>query len=200
MNDEFEPYTFASGNLLEKPNTYFYSIFKGPAFVNSFFDHRECIFKNLPPAMVAPPPQRRAEPLLNNSIETPLLLEYVLAKILEGEVNNDRCQFWLDRLVKKFEVTKRIHQRYKNNFRAVDPDQHKNYTLYIRLSEVFEAGYTTSEDIRLLNVLLKTIDTICSFSEHLLFQDRSRLAFLIFREKKHIENMIHKKGLKHVLD
>jgi len=200
MSDESEPYTFANGNLLEKPNTYFYSTYKGPVFVSSFFDHRYSIFKDLPPAMLAPLPQRVTEPQMNNSIETPLLLEYVLAKILGGEINDNRCQFWLERLVKKFEVTKRIHQRYKNNFRAVDPDQHKNYTLYIRLSEVFEAGYTTSEDIRLLNVLLKTIDTICSFSEHLLFQDRSRLAFLIFREKKHIENMIHKKGLKHVLD
>jgi len=200
MTLEQEPYPFADGNLLEKPNTYFYSTYKGSAFLISFFQHRLRTLENLPSASPAPTPHPEVEPPSKKIIETERLLEYVFSKILKGEINDSSCQFWLERLVKKFEVSKRIHIQYKQNFCAVDPNQHKNYCLYIRLSEIFESAYANSGDIRFLNVLLKTIDTICSFSEYLISQDRRRLASLIFKEKEHIENMIQQKGLKHAFD
>lgn len=196
MNLKNSLYPYASGDLLENANTYFYTPFNGYDFLRAFSDKRSSVLAHLPEPEPAPLP--KSDGYFNDDliIETSILLEYVLAVILDGKIDVSRNRRWLEELIKKFEVTKRIHRQYGKGFRAIDRTQHKDYTLYIRLTEVFDAAYSATHDLRLISVMIKSLDTLCSIAERLDSDCQARLAALIVSEKGHVETLCRRKGLK----
>jgi hypothetical protein len=128
-------------------------------------------------------------------IETDVLLDHLFAAAGNGGAEEGSCRDWLAQLVKKFEVTKRIHRAYGPSFRAIDPADHKDLNRYLRLAEVFETAYAADKGLPYLNLLLKCMDTLSSLADQLTEDGRARLAGLIQRERRHIDAQEKSLGL-----
>jgi len=197
-------YPYAKGDLLNKPNTYFYAEFKGRKFFRDWMDDRN---KLLPEQFsLHPPPEipdllsisdlfQRLETGKPISTHTLLTTLYCLIADTSHEISPEIINI-LDRLLGKFEVNKRIHSGYMQNFRAVDKTAYHNLELYILAAEVFEQAYARLNDIRYLNVLLKVMDTLCAMNQMLDINLRERLARLVDRELDHVQKIAEKTGLK----
>ncbi len=114
-----------------------------------------------------------------------MLLDHVFAA-LSATGNSPESVLWLERLIKKFEVTKRIHESYAEGFLAADKTRRHNLDLYVRLAEVFDLAYRRTDSLPALNALLKIIDTLCSQRDALAENLKPRLARLIENERGYI--------------
>ena len=119
-------------------------------------------------------------------VETDALLENLFAALAQGRIEDALVHERLDQLVKKFEVTKRIHRAYGSSFRAQDAADHKDPARYLRLAEVFEAAYAAKGGLPYLNALLKSMDTLSTLAGQLSEIEQSRLAWLAGRERLHV--------------
>jgi len=189
-------YPYASGNLLKNRNTYFYTKYKGIKFLNSWQKDRERILKNLPDKKALP-----IQPILFSSkewsqklvdgkiIKTRVLLNDLLNEIYSKKKTTPDLISWLDRLVKRFEVFKRVHEAYNSNFKATEKGNYNNLKLYIMLCALFDLAYLKTKDLTYLNVMLKCLDTLCAMHNQLDDEEKSYLAQLIKNEKRHIEKI-----------
>ncbi len=177
-------YPYADGNRLADRNTYFYTRFDGVDFLDAWSECRERHSRTEPVPPPVPLPQ--VAPKDPDNVETAALLEYLLGEIHNGAFDAALARFWLDKLVNKVEVSKRVHEGYGPDFRALDVAAHHDLSLYLRAAEVFEAAYTRFAALPFLNVLLKIVDSLISISARLEHVDRGRLAWLIAREGEHV--------------
>ncbi|CDL00647.1 conserved protein of unknown function [Magnetospirillum gryphiswaldense MSR-1 v2] len=181
-------YPYASGALLDQRNTYFYSVYGGRAFLSDWQAVRALVL--VAPAAHPPAPRPVTLPSHPMAVDTGDLLEAVMAAPAV-----EAARPWLDELVKKFEVTKRIHQAYDQHFRAVDPTSFRDLALYVRLAEVFEAAYAMLGQLPLLNALLKVIDTLSAVLADLNMEQRARVALLALREREHVNALSARLGV-----
>ncbi len=176
-----DKYPYASGSLLDERHTYFYSRYGGAAFLQAWLDDR----LSADTANPAPAPQATGRPLppLGAPVETAALLEALMAALQSDASIGDDANAWLRALVRKFEVTKRIHGAYDARFRAMDKADHRDLALYVRLAEVFERAYTVTGKLPFLNALLKIMDTLCAVRDGMSPEQRARLSTLVARER-----------------
>ncbi len=175
-------YPYATRNLIEQPNTYFYSEYSGHAFVAAWREGRnEVLSKH--PKPVAPLPAGPADPGSRLSAD---LLERALAG--DAEIR--------EAFVKRFEIHKRIHDGYNAAFRALDRSARGSLPLYFRAADLFAAAYEESATLRHLNVYLKCLDTLCSLSDSLDSGLSARLAWHLGREQGYIEALMKNRGIK----
>ena len=173
-------YDYAEGNLLDERNTYFYTQFQGEPFVEAWRRNRQLALSDLPSPV--PPQLSRATDLSLAEGDTGELLEVAFA------LTDQDCDApLLENLLKKFEVSKRIHSAYDDRFRTVDKQAHRDLALYVRLAEVFERRCAAGDDIRFLNVLLKVMDVLVAHRADLSGGLGGRLAWLIRREADHVD-------------
>ncbi len=175
-------YPYATGDLIEQPNTYFYSEYGGYAFVAAWYEARNEVRAKLPKP-VAPLPAGPADPESRLSVD---LLERALAG--DGELR--------EAFVKRFEIHKRIHDGYNAAFRALDRSARGSLPLYFRAADLFAAAYEDSATLRHLNVYLKCLDTLCSLSNSLDSGLSARLAWHLEREQGYIEALMQNRGIK----
>ena len=76
-------------------------------------------------------------------------------------------KIWLDRLVQRFEVTKKIYEFYLPCFRKGTGDN-ASVRLYWLLALALSLFYARSNEIKYLSTLLKVCDLLCSLPEELL--------------------------------
>ncbi len=174
-------YPYATGDLIETPNTYFYSEYGGQAFVAAWRGARNKVLAALPEA-VPPRPAQPADPDSRLSVD---LLERALAG--DGELR--------EAFVKRFEIHKRIHDGYNGAFRALDRTAHWSVPLYFRAADLFAAAYEDSATLRHLNVYLKCLDTLCSLSDGLDAALSARLAWHLIQEQGYIEALARNRGI-----
>lgn len=129
-------------------------------------------------------------------IDTAILLDTLYA-YLSAEKTNDPegVLSFVRKMVKKFEVTKRIHEFYDNFFRTKEEAGFDNLGLYVKAAEVFEGAYARSGELPFLNVLIKCIDTLSSAEDSLKSSERGRLARLISKELYHVRAIARLKGV-----
>jgi hypothetical protein len=169
-------YPYATGDLIETPNTYFYSAYGGRDFVAAWRDVRSALLARLPEP-VAPAPPRTAEPTSRKSVD---LLERALA----GDTALREA------FVKKFEIHKRVHDGYDDKFRALDKSARRSLALYMRAADLFAASYEDSGALRHLNVYLKCLDTLCAEAGSLTADLAARLAWHLRREAAFIDTLM----------
>jgi hypothetical protein len=174
-------YPYATGDLIETPNTYFYSQYGGRAFVAAWREGRNEVRANLPKA-VAPLPPRPADLESRASIE---LLERALGGNTELR----------EAFVKKYEIHKRVHDGYDETFRALDKSARHSLSLYLRAADLFAAAYEDSGSLRHLNVHLKCLDTLCAEAKRLTDDLSARLAWHLEREAAFIDALMTARGL-----
>lgn len=94
------------------------------------------------------------------TVETqPLVLGLVAVALLDEP--DREAAAWLDRLVQRFEVTKKLYQSYPPGFRAGAGsfDSLRLYWLFALALCLFQAG---GRDLQYLSTLLKVCDLLCS--------------------------------------
>ena len=164
-------YPYSSGDLLTDRNTYFYSQYHGAAFLDAWARQR---------FTAADSPASRSD---LHEAQTPTL-EWIRKLRAELEAGTENCRAWhdLDRLVQRFEVTKRVHDAYRETWRAVDPARFHSVTAYVELAEAFAHAYLQTSAMTYLNALLKILDTLTSFGQSLPGHLRNRLVGLTQQE------------------
>ena len=118
---------------------------------------------------------------------------------LYESMNDEGCTpFVLDhlrKLVKRFEVSKRVYSRYQGNkYQAVDTKDFKSLGLYLKLAFLFSEAYNMTRSLPYLNALLKIVDTVSS-QIHIL--DNSffpHLDELMTRERKYVFELSEEMG------
>ncbi len=170
-----EVYPYASGDLLATPNTYFYAAYGGRDFLAAWQTERRRVAATLPPPAAAP----SSQPGLK---KTAALLERAFAATARTAAEDPQGWRLIEQIVRRFEIFKRIHDAYDDEFRAIDREAHLRLAYYLRAGEIFEAASTAQDELRYLNVLLKCLDTLCSLADRFEPPQRARLARLIVRE------------------
>ena len=184
-------YPFAEGDRLLKRNTYFYTPYGGREFLAAWMDDRSGLTAD--PVESSPP-----GPLsdLNEKVfKTALLLEHLMAGVLVGIELSGKEAGWLLSLVKRFEITKRIHDSYNERFRPEDPKSYHSLSLYVRFAEIVAVAYGKTQNLTYLNALLKVIDTLMALRGDLEPSNLSRLAWLVGQERKYIAELAENIGV-----
>jgi len=119
---------------------------------------------------------------------------------ISSALSTDPAQFnvmkpWIDRLVQRFEVSKRLYEFYVfrgNLFRADSHTPFRRLSLYLEFAEVAVRAYQLSGELPYLNVLLKALDTPSGVSVQLADSEQSRLAWLIVQERALVKALANK--------
>jgi hypothetical protein len=100
------------------------------------------------------------------SIEREVVTEDLILFLLFNNINNKNSNLikdWVDRLVQKFEVTKKLYEIYQPGFR-----KGKGLSNVVRLYYLFALllvfYYSSVKNLKYLNALLKITDLLCSIS------------------------------------
>ena len=175
-------YPYASGDLIEQPNTYHYSAYHGRDFIAAWHLARATVLEKLP-RPVPPSAVKTTNPASRQSVD---LLEQALGGNTELR----------EAFVKKFEIHKRVHDGYDDDFRALDKSARRTLPLYLRAADLFAAAYEESAALHHLNVYLKCLDTLCSMAETLPIDLAARLAWHLRRERSYIDVLMSDRGIK----
>jgi len=184
-------YTYASGDLLKKPNAYFYTKFEGVEFLRSWRKQRDEVLKScgdarMPDFRIGLSYQNFSKRMAESEVvDCSMTLSSLSEELAETMRNPEEVFQWVDFFVKRFELFKRIHTSYKKNLRALDIKDYQEIKLYFQAAAVFELAYTNTHELPYLNVLIKIIDTLCSLQHKLSDRENGWLAWLILEEKKH---------------
>lgn len=180
-------YRYADGDPLEQRQSYMYARYEGAAFVDGWRAQRQAVLALLPAPRQAPAPSPAA------SGGTAALLEALLASLAAAEAPPET----LNRLIQRFEVTKRLHHAYTEAWRAADPARYDDLALYIRFGEVLDAACQRWPRLDILNALLKLMDTLTALRERLTADQSGRLASLIRSEARHVDALQQRVAARH---
>lgn len=133
----------------------------------------------------------------NGYINTNNVLLSLIEDLIKNDlqVNNDIYDR-LSRLVKTFEVRKRIYPKYHENFKPADEDDYGNIDDYALLAVLCGLVYKKNKNLKFLNALLKLNDILISIQSEFKHSELKTLLFSsILLEKNAIKELITKKGL-----
>lgn len=181
-------YPYASGSLLEQGNTYFYSTFQGPEFLQAWHVARSRILATLPPPSAPHHDVSRMALPVGVQVDTAELLASLNLAALNADLSQFlKIKFWIDRLVQRFEVSKRLYAIYvlrDGRLKAESGSSFRRMPLYLEFGELMVAAYRVSRELPYLNVLLKALDTLSAVRAELLEPEDARLAWLILEERR----------------
>jgi methionyl-tRNA formyltransferase len=175
-------YDYASGDLLENRNTYFYTKFQGRDFFTAWQRERATAIANT----------RGALPYKKNSSHAPI--DLILEKIridLSSSSSHADALLSLNRILQRFEVTKRLHDEYNANWRPSVPQNYRGMERYVLFAEALDLAYAKTSKLPFLNTLLKCMDTVTALAAQLDSSQKNRVCQLIVRERDYVEQLLH---------
>ena len=107
--------------------------------------------------------------------------ENLLVSLLDSQVNGGDqklIKYWLDLLVQKFEVTKKIYHHYPINFgKGLGPnDSLEVYWILLLSLSLF---FSQTKNIKYLNTMLKISDLLCSLDKNIVLKNIPKNFFTI---------------------
>ena len=150
-------------------------------FIDAWKHHRNNLKKDLP-LPSAPPKAILVEPGSNKTHD-----------LLERALIGDKVL--TEKFLRKFEITKRIHDEYDLNFLAIDPTACHSLHLYVRAADLFELTYAAHCSVRYLNGYMKCLDTLCAHANELDEDLKSRLVWHLDRELIHVQLKANELGV-----
>lgn len=191
-----ENYEYTEVNRLEKPHNYMYTAYFGVEFVQSYFDERSKFIKKFKvrkneqkietidayfctasalkleknQKLLPINFQENVENIVSFNLKDKIVTEKLLTSLLISQLNNASEKLikeWLDLLVQRFEVTKKIYENYLVGFRKGigSSDMLRLYWLFALLLTLY---YSETKNIKYLNTLLKVNDLLCSLGDDLI--------------------------------
>lgn len=140
-----------------------------------------------------------AEPLKRMTLTEPVptldLLHALIALQLSDD-QDDSAKVWLDRLVQRYEVTKKIYEIYPAGFRKGE-GANTSVRLYWLFALALSLFYVRSNEIKYLSTLLKLNDLLCSLPEDMLqgYVPECGLAGVLVAEIVSVQVLAEKKGV-----
>jgi hypothetical protein len=125
------------------------------------------LVESLPATPVVPAGRAPLLPTRQAAVETVEFLDAMVVTLGGGSAElGSEPRYWLDRLVARFELTRRVYQRYDAKLRggAGAPD---NLALYAKCGLIFALGEQRLGGLKLANVLLKIGDVLASTAPRL---------------------------------
>ena len=192
-------YKYTENNLLENPETYFYSKFMGISFLKSYFLKRrekllefksklpdDYISNNLENIMMSKLKETYKSKKSNLSINT---FHFLLKKLDEKNIiDNDVV---LNRIIQKFEVSKKINDLYSiDELKPIG--NNKNIDVYILFGILLINFYRVTKKLKYLNSILKLSDILCSLSNNNSFYFVCGSALIVENELKFVEEILSK--------
>ena len=181
-------YKFSDIDIRQDKSSYQYSTYFGLEFFTEWKKKRAAVLKLANVSKVAPLPAIKSTRFDKLPINTQDLLEYIYSESIKKRMNKI-ANYWAEKLLRKFEVTHRIHESYDQNFRASDKAKHKCLALYVRFAEVSVEIFQHKSDIRYLNILLKLLDILTFEKQNLCDDLLKRTARLVTRELKFLKSI-----------
>ena len=180
-------YPYAQGNLLETPNTYFYTPFQGMDFIQAWLEVRRrvrdaCLASNEPEH---PPAALQQEGTATGTLKFLLdTLDALRTGRFEAAILVD-----LNLLLRNFEAKKKLFEDYQPGFQSRGRLDCFHLELYIAFAEVLDTAYTQTHRIQYLNGLIKAIDILCAYAERLAVPGKARLAALLEAEAGYVARL-----------
>ncbi len=174
-------YPYATGDLLEVRNSYSYTPYHGASFLEAWRLQRDA-------AMATDAASRPADTPAESP--TGALLRDTLAGL--ASATPDDAINTLNRLLQRFEVTKRVHGEYNANWRPVDPQDYHDLNLYLQLARCLDQAYALTSGLQYLNGLLKCLDTLTAYQATLPPGQRETLRELVHAERRHVDALQRK--------
>ncbi len=171
-------YPYASGDLLEQPNTYFYSKYGGAAFIDAWRAQRDEAVRWFEATGTA-------YPSTPDAAEPALALFATLAEGIERGAPGAIAA--VTGLVQRFEVTKRVHGAYDERWRPLDREDYRAPERYVAFGDLLERTYGRAGRLPCLNALLKVNDIIGARRDALPPGWRPRAAALVRAERRHVD-------------
>jgi len=210
-------YRYTSDNWLDTPITYAYAEFGGSEFLAAYVRDREQAMarvgqalQNLPAVEMAQLLRRELlsqpngscdgvailnELQIDRAIDTAQLLNCLLTAQL-ADAREPAVTLWLDRLVQRFEVTKKLYARYEPGFRKGEGDTGR-VALYLTLALVLCLRYHADGQLKYLNTMLKLTDLLCSLPVASYAPENLavRLGLLVGTEVAAVQALASRKGV-----
>lgn len=180
-------YEYTSGNLLESPNNYFYTRFHGKAFIDTWIKQRDEALKTVP--------KSDTYHTVIGPSATDILLENLFNRLSIKSMLADDIEI-LNRLVQRFEVSKRLHSQYNQAWKPTNVDDFYHLDRYVRFAEVLNLAYVMTNSLVYLNAFLKCMDTLTAVRMQLDKLQIARLNILIKKERAHIQQLALKMGVR----
>lgn len=149
-------YRYTERDLLETREHYHYSALEGPDFLARWRRARVEALEALPVGLLQPGPVSGREGAAALPDGAPIETDALLSAL---EARPDAS--WVDRLVQRFEVTKRLYERYDAALRRGTGD-HGDLRRYARLAVLLTHGGGLHRRLPHLNALLKLNDLLLS--------------------------------------
>lgn len=177
-------YQYLKGDVLNDRISYFYSKYDGYKFLEAW-EHSRNSCLGILPKVDSFRIQRLTRQNHHNLSESESLLDNWISDMRNNTFNYVR----FDLLLKRFEVTKRLFNKYDKNFRPIDKQDFFNKTLYIMFGYLLVLAFEKTNKLQYLNSLLKLNDILCSLINSLPDNTRDGLAWLIINEKKIVKEL-----------
>jgi hypothetical protein len=170
-------YPYSQGDRLEERNTYFYSQYHGAAFVPAWRARRQMALTHLPAARAVPLPAAAERS------EHPAATAALLADLLHAAADAPDKRRLAERLLQRFEVSKRLHRRYDADFKAIADSGYDDLDLYLQFAALCLHQAEQPGALPFLNGLLKVVDSLVSIHPRLSPAQGAQLAWLIAAEQ-----------------
>ena len=195
MKKEDLIYDYCNRDLLVDSEKYFYSRFYGKEFLKAWKKVRLIVLENQDNEMLEKQMDDNIslQEFSNNSfIETSILLDYILNS--KSDIN--LSEEYLRKILKRFEISKKIFDRYSLTFRAHDKKLNSNKMLYVKTSLAICRIYEKTKNIIYLNTLLKVNDILCSVFKQIVNDYEKKIIFAVIRKEiTFIEELMKKNGI-----
>ena len=161
-------YTYSKGDLFETSQKYQMSPFHGTDFLNSYKIDRKTILNQLDSKITEKITLSEliktllsSEKFLSNTSITKFTTEILLSTFLNKSQLTSNDKIILSKLVKSFEIKKKIFTEYDFNENTFSID-YKNLRNYILFSLLCGKEFKNSRNLKYLNTALKLNDIISS--------------------------------------
>ena len=125
--------------------------------------------------------------------EDRLITKDIIILLIAYECSNSQDRIakeWIDFLVQRFEVTKKLYENYHSHKLRKGDGENKNIRLYWLFSLLLTLHYFRTKNIKYLSTLLKVNDLICSLDDLLLKNiSKQGLQFLLSQEMENINTL-----------
>ncbi len=187
-------YEYSKKNLFEYPEKYQKTKFFGQDFILAYEESRKETLKmiegkNMPKNIKEI--IQNIEEIKNNQNETNKNLIQILKEINSKNGNQNA----LNQFIKKFEISKKIFSSYDKTWKQ-NSTEFKNISNYILLTTICILKYQSDNNLKLINIVLKLNDLICSQIKNITTKlDLELCRFNIEKELKFVKQIQEKLSL-----
>lgn len=181
-------YPYSEGDLLRCPQTYRYTAFQGKAFIQAWQASRQAVCSQLPDPVLLP----LSAPANIAATDSTALLGRICLNLRNTSIADEPLAlYWLPRLLKKFEVSKRLYAGYElaAPHRALSGSDFLALQPYLLLAEAMIHGWRTQGTGYYLSALLKLNDTLISQQARLYADQAAYLAWILENEQQLIAEL-----------